>query len=55
MVQKHLQQEQKEASAGVDQLVDTLKNTPDSIQKNIDEVIDQVKKHQVEQSLLKKF
>ncbi|MFQ9441970.1 MAG: hypothetical protein ACLR1A_03150 [Eubacterium ventriosum] len=33
----------KEASAGVDQLVDTLKNTPDSIQKNIDEVIDQVK------------
>ena len=34
----------KEASAGVDQLVDTLKNTPDSIQKSIDDVIANVSK-----------
>lgn len=34
----------KEASGGVDKLVDTLKDTPDSIQKSIDDVIANVSK-----------
>ena len=38
-----MQQEQRKHQPGVDQLVDTLKNTPDSIQENINTVIDTVK------------